>query len=112
MKVVSGTGLLVLLAGTLAHAQGCDRDVSRQEVQRLTSAGIVVSVDQFLPNVTVVVDERRWGRSEPEAKRSIARHVDCAVTGATDNMLRRVIIRSRGENQVLGTYSNNELKPP
>ncbi len=112
MKVVSGIGLFVLFAGTFAHAQGCDRDLSRQEVQRLTTAGTIVSVDQFPPNVTIVVDERRWGRADPEAKRAIARHVDCAVTGATDNMLRRVVIRSRGENQMIGTYSASELNRP
>lgn len=112
MKVGSGSTLLLVFMAAAAHAQSCDRDASRQEVQRLTTAGVIVSIDQFPPNVTVVVDERRWARNDPEAKRSIARHVDCAVTGASDNMLRRVIIRSRSESQVIGTYSASELGRP
>ena len=113
MKALLGTFLL-FLSGAVAPAQDyeCDQEQSRLEIQRLTDAGTIVSVDRFPPYVTVVVEERAWSRSSFEAKKVIAQHVDCAIAGAGSTMLRTVIFRSNRDTRVLGTYSRNELKIP
>jgi hypothetical protein len=105
--------LLLFLLGANAAAQlaECDQEKSRQEVQRLSTAGVIISTAQFLPYVTVVVDQRWWGRSSLEEKSAVSQHVDCAVAGPNSRMLRTVIFRSR-DNQELGVYSQDELKLP
>jgi len=73
MKIWWTAGLL-LLSGSISAAQDfkCEQDKSRAEVQRLTQAGTIVSVDQFPPFITVVVNDRPWGRLELEAKKAMA----------------------------------------
>ena len=113
MKALVGTFLL-FLSGAVALAQDyqCDQEQSRLEIQRLSDAGAIVSIDRFPPYVTVVVEERGWSRSNLDAKKAIAQHVDCAIAGVGNNMLRTVIFRSNRDNRVLGAYSRNELKIP
>ena len=67
--------------------------------------GLIRSIDRFAPYVTVIVDERRWALSNIETNRALAQHVDCAMAGPSDNMLRTVVFRSDKDNQVLGEYS-------
>jgi hypothetical protein len=103
--------LLILLgANTAAQVGECDQEKSRQEVQRLTAAAVIISTAQFLPNVTAVVDQRWWSRSSLEEKAALARNIDCTVAGPNNIMLRSVIFRSNRDNQELGVYSQNELK--
>jgi hypothetical protein len=103
--------LLILLdANAAAQVEECDQEKSRQEVQRLSTAAVIISTAQFLPNVTAVVDQRWWSRSSLEEKAALARNIDCAVAGPNNIMLRSVIFRSNRDNQELGVYSQNELK--
>jgi hypothetical protein len=110
MQVLAGLilPLLAILSAAAQDAQ-CDQERSRQEVQRLTASGAIVSVSPFLPDVTVVVDERRWNRASAEERKAMAHHVDCAVAGPPNAMLRRIVIRSSGGNQVIASYSSTEL---
>ena len=103
-----------VFSGAVAPAQDyqCDQEQARLEIQRLTDAGTIVSVDRFPPYVTVVVEERGWSRSSFEAKKVIAQQVDCAIAGVGSTMLRTVIFRSNRDTRVLGAYSRNELKIP
>ena len=106
-------GIIVLLLSTAVAAAPvgvCDQEQSRQEIQKLTDAGAILSIDRFPPYVTVVVDERRWALSNFDMKRAMAQDVDCAVAGPNNNMLRTVMFRSNRDNQVLGEYSRSELK--
>ena len=103
MHVPFGIFVLILSTAVAAAEEGeCDQERSRQEIQRLTDSGAILSIDRFPPYVTVVVDERRWRRSNFAAKRAMAQHADCAMAGPSDNMLRTVIFRSNRDNQVLG----------
>jgi hypothetical protein len=113
MKVLLGTFLL-FLSGAVAPAQDyqCNQEQSRLEIQKLTDAGAIVSIDRFPPYVTVVVEERGWSRRSFDAKKGIAQHVDCATAELDNIMLRTVIFRSNRDNRVLGAYSRNELKIP
>jgi hypothetical protein len=113
MKALLGAFLL-FLSSAVAPAQDyqCDQEQSRLEIQRLTDAGAIVSVDRFPPYVTVVVEERGWSRSSFDAKKVIAQHVDCAIAEVGSTMLRTVIFRSNRDTRVLGVYSRNELKIP
>jgi len=113
MKALLGTFLL-FLSRAVGPAQDyqCNQDQSRLEIQKLTDAGAIISIDRFPPYVTVVVEERGWSRSNFDAKKAIAQHVDCAIAGLGDNMLRTVIFRSNRDNRVLGAYSRNELTIP
>ena len=64
--------LLILLgANTAAEVGECDQEKSRQEVQRLSAAAVIISTAQFLPYVTVVVDQRWWSRSSLEEKAAL-----------------------------------------
>ena len=103
--------LLILLgANTAAQVGECDQEKSRQEVQRLSAAAVIISTAQFLPYMTVVVDQRWWSRSSLEEKAALARNIDCTIAGPNNIMLRSVIFRSNRDNQELGVYSQNELK--
>ena len=103
---------LILSSTAVAAAQAgeCNQEQSQQEIQKLTDAGLILSIDRFPPYATVVVDERRWTLSNFDTKKAMAQHVDCAVAGPSNNMLRTVIFRSNRDNQVLGDYSSSELK--
>jgi hypothetical protein len=105
---------LLLMSGTVALAQDfrCDQDQSIEEVRKLTAAKTIVSVDVFLPNVTVVVDERAWQRSDVPTKKAMAQNVDCATGGANNRMLHSIFFRSGKSNAQLGEFSGNELKLP
>jgi hypothetical protein len=99
-------GILLILsldANAAAQVGECNQEKSRQEVQRLIAAGVVISTDQFPPNVTAVVDQRWWGRSSPEEKAALGRNIECASAGPNNGMLRSVIFRNR-DNQQLGVY--------
>jgi hypothetical protein len=113
MQLLAGL-IFLLLAIISAAAQdaNCDQERSRAEVQRLTSSGAIMSISPFLPDVTVVVDERRWNRASAEERKAMARQVDCAVAGPPNGMLRRIVFRSSGGNQVIASYSSTELMPP
>jgi hypothetical protein len=113
MKIAVAAAI-ALLAGGSAAAQGfdCDQERSRQEVQRLTQSGIVVSVDPFVPDVTVVVEERAWKRADAAARKSIAQHIDCAVLGPKSSMLSSIFFRSNRSNRPLGEFSRGELTQP
>lgn len=101
----------LLLGAELAAAQGtsCDQEQSRMEVQRLIEAGVILSVDQFPPLVTVRIDERGWARTDNERKKRMAQHIVCSIGGPADSMLRTVIFRAGKNNRELGIYSKNEL---
>jgi len=106
--------VLLLVSGTVALAEDfrCDQDQSLQEVRRLIAAKTIVSVDVFLPNVTVVVEDRAWQRSDVPTKKAMAQNVDCATGGANNRMLHSVFFRSGKSNAQLGEFSGNELKLP
>ena len=57
-------GIIVFLlsstAVAAAQAGECDQEPSRKEIQKLTDAGLILSIDRVPPSVTVVVDERPW----------------------------------------------------
>ena len=103
--------LLPLLSGHRAHAQGpsCDQEQSKQEIRRLTDGGTVISVDVFLPNVTVVVDDRAWQRAPLDRKKAIAHDVECATNGPNSTMIGSVYFRSGKTNKELATYSGDAL---
>jgi hypothetical protein len=113
MKQLLGIlGLFLLVASAMAQEAKCDQDASRKEVQKLTTAGTIISIGQFPPYVTVIVDQRRWSRSSFEEKTAMAQHVDCDMAGPNNVMLRTVVFRSNKDNQELGIYSRNELRLP
>jgi hypothetical protein len=113
MKPLLSIFLLVLsIANARAQTTPCDQAKSRQEVERLTAAGVIVSISQFPPYVIAVVDQRRWNRRPFNTKAVMARHIDCAIAGPDSVMLRTVIFRSKGDSQQLGVYFQNELKLP
>jgi hypothetical protein len=112
MRPLLGLFLLLLsTAGASAQMSGCDQKQSRQEVDRLTASGTIISIDQFPPSVTVVVELRRWSRLSLDDKTALARNVECAIAGPSDTMLRTVIVRSP-DAQELGRYANNQLTIP
>jgi hypothetical protein len=113
MKIALATAFLLISCG-LVSAQDltCNQQQSQQEVRRLTSAGTIVSVDVFLPDVTVVVDDRTWQRSDVATKTAIARSIDCATGGPNNKMLHTVVFRSNKSNDELGEFSGDELKIP
>jgi hypothetical protein len=100
------------VASGAAQEVKCDQEASRHEVQKLTTAGTIISIDQFPPYATAIVDQRRWNRSSFEEKTAMAQHIDCATVGPDNIMLRTVIFRSNRDNLELGIYSRNELKLP
>jgi hypothetical protein len=104
--------VLVLIAGGTAGAQEfrCIQDQSLEEVRRLTVAHTIISVDVFMPNVTVVVDDHAWQRSDLPAKKSMAQNIDCATGGPNNRMLHSVYFRSGKTNVQLGEFNGNELK--
>lgn len=104
--------VFISFAGGIAAAQDapCNQDLSKQEVQRLTGAGQIKSIDVFMPNVTVVVDERAWKRSDLAAKTAIAQNIDCATVGPRSKMLRSIYFRSSRDNKQLGEYSRQQLR--
>lgn len=108
------TTVLFLLSASVAGAEEfkCDQERSRQEIRRLTDAGTIISIDVFAPNVTAVVSQRAWKRSDPTARQSIGRDIDCATFGADNKMLRSVIFRSNRSHEQLGEYSWNQLASP
>jgi hypothetical protein len=103
--------ILVLLWCGFARADDfkCDQDQSRQEVARLTQARTVISVDVFMPDVTVVVDERAWQRAGVVQKKALAEHVECATAGPDSKMLGSVVFRSYRTNRQLGVFVRGEL---
>jgi hypothetical protein len=105
-----GLALVLLLSATAASAQSsdCNQQQSRQEVDRLTAAGTIVSIDQFLPSITAVVQLRQWAHLSLDDKTRLARNVDCAIAGANNTMLRTVIVRAP-DTQELGRYADNQL---
>jgi hypothetical protein len=102
---------LVLISSDLANAQGliCDQDRSMQEVRRLTSNHVIVSIDVFMPNVTVVVDDRFWQRSDMAEKKAMAETVDCATGGPNNHMVHSIYFRGSKSNVALADFSGNEL---
>jgi hypothetical protein len=111
MKIRLATAFLLMSRGLVsAQDLACDQQQSVQEVHRLTSNGTIVSVDVFLPNVTVVVDDRAWQRSDTAAKTSIAQSIDCATGGPNNRMLHTIVFRSNKSNDELGEFEGNELK--
>jgi hypothetical protein len=103
--------LLPMLFDDRACAQDptCDQGQSKQEIRRLTDAGTIVSVDAFLPNVTVVVDDRAWQRTPLDRKKAIAHDVECSTIGPDSRMIGSVYFRSGKTNKELATYSDNAL---
>jgi len=103
--------LLVVLSGYQARAQqlSCNQAQAAEEVRRLTDARTIVSVDVFLPDVTVVVEDRAWQRSPIEQKRAMAESINCATTGPNSRMLGTVLFRSSKTNKELAEYSHNQL---
>jgi hypothetical protein len=112
MKCLLASALVLLWASVAGAQDFCERERSRQEVQRLTAAGTIISVDVFAPNVTVVVKERAWKRIDPAARKSMAHDVDCAAFGPDNKMLRSVFFRSDRSNEQLGEYSQSQLDEP
>ena len=102
---------LVLFSTRLAAGQDlrCNQEQSLDEVRRLTSAHVIISVDVFMPNVTVVVDDRAWQRTDLPTKKTIAQNVDCATGGANNHMLHSIYFRSAKSNAALADFSGNEL---
>ena len=102
--------LLVLLSVVPAASEDftCNQEQSRQEVERLSTNGLIASIAQFPPLVTVVVDERTWRREGIDRKKLMAQTVACAIGGPKDTMLRTIIFRAKNNKQ-LGTFSHNEL---
>jgi hypothetical protein len=111
LKTFPLTTMLVLLCAGAAYADDvqCDQERSRQEVARLTQARTIISVDVFMPNVTVVVEERAWQRADMAQKRALAGNVDCATAGPDNKMLRSVAFRSNRSNKQLGVFARGEL---
>jgi hypothetical protein len=62
-----------------------------------------------MPNVTVVVDDRAWQRTDLPTKKTIAQNVDCATGGANNHMLHSIYFRSAKSNVALADFSGNEL---
>ena len=87
----------------------CVQSQSAQEVQRLTAANAIISIDVFMPNVTVVVDDRAWNRRGLDEKKALAQNVDCATAGPNNTMLRTVLFRSNKTNRELAEFSHNQL---
>jgi hypothetical protein len=111
MKVGVATAVLLLMSSGLASAQGlyCDPEQSAQEVRKLTSNHVIVSVDVFAPNVTVVVDDRSWQRSDTSTKRAMAQTIDCATGGPNNHTLHSIYFRGSKSNEALADFSGNEL---
>jgi hypothetical protein len=101
----------VLFSSGLAAAQDlrCNQEQALEEVRRLTSTHVIISVDVFMPNVTVVVDDRAWQRTDVAAKKAMAQNVDCATGGPNNHMLHSIYFRSAKSNAALADFSGNEL---
>jgi hypothetical protein len=111
---IAAAALCVTISGLSAEAATaqelqCDQQQSIQEVHKLTEDRTIVSVDVFMPNVTVVVEDRAWQRSPLEEKKAIAHEIDCATAGPNNRMLRAIYFRSNKTNKELAAFSNNEL---
>jgi len=115
MKTQLPMGLLIwCLSAQIATAQPsepstCDQQQSREQVQRLTDATTIVSIDQFPPYITVVVTERAWKKMNLDAKQALAFHVDCSIAGPDNPAFRVISIRSKTDNRQLAVYSQNHL---
>jgi hypothetical protein len=110
MGALAGIVLLLLSYASATAQERCNQDRARQDMQRLTDNGTIVSVGQFAPYVTVVVDEKRWRRIDNDTRRTMAQTIDCATVGANTQMLRIVTFRSAADNQPLGSFSGPDLK--
>jgi hypothetical protein len=112
VRFAAAIPLFLIASGAQAQQLVCDQDQSLLEVRRLTDAHTIVSVDVFMPNVTVVVDERAWHRADVATKKSIAQTVDCATGGPNNRMLHSVYFRSGRSNEQVAEFSRNELTLP
>jgi hypothetical protein len=113
-RSIAGAALCLAISGlsfeaAAAQERRCDQQQSIQEVHKLTEDRTIISVDVFLPNVTVVVEDRAWQRSALEEKRAIAHDIDCATAGPNNQMLRAIYFRSNRTNKELAAFANNEL---
>ena len=111
MNVRWGVLLACILWSSAVAAQNyrCDRERAQTEVQELTDRGIILFVSQFPPNVSVVVDGRRWAKSDDEVRKRWAQDVECATGAPYAEMLRTVTFRAK-DSTLLATYSGNELR--
>lgn len=90
------------------QAYACDRERARGEVRRLADAGVIAELSQFPPNVSVIVDKRRWDRTAAAMRRRWAQDVACATGERFANMLRTVTFRAR-DTTLLGSFSDADL---
>jgi hypothetical protein len=99
------------MSSSFAAAQDffCSQERSQDEVRRLTSKHLIISVDVFMPNVTVLVDDRAWQRLALAEKKEMAQHVDCATGGPNNHMVHSIYFRSDKSNSALADFSGNEL---
>jgi hypothetical protein len=111
MKLVFVASALLMASSSFAAAQEffCNQERSQDEVRRLTDKHVIVSVDVFIPNVTVVVDERAWQRLELTEKKAMAQNVDCATGGSNNHMVHYIYFRGNRNNGALADFSGNEL---
>jgi hypothetical protein len=112
IRLAAGVAVFSVASGAHAQQFACDQDQSLQEVRRLTDAHTIVSVDVFMPNVTVVVDDHAWQRTDVATKKSIAQTVDCATGGPNNRMLHSVFFRSGRSNEQIAEFRGNELTLP
>jgi len=103
--------LIWCLSAQMSAAQPatCNQEQSQNQVQRLTGAMTIISIDQFPPYITVVVTERSWNKMDLDAKQALAFHVDCSIAGPDNPAFRVISIRSKTDNRQLAVYSQNHL---
>jgi len=112
MKTQLRFGLVIwCLTAQMSAAQPatCNQEQSRDQVERLTNAMTIVSIDQFPPYITVVVTERAWNKMDLDAKQALAFSVDCSIAGPDNQAFREVSIRSKTDNRQLAVYSEHHL---
>lgn len=100
---------IVWSSATAAQDYRCNRERAQIEVRELTDRGIILSVSEFPPNVSVVVDGRRWAKSDDEVRKRWAQEVECATGAPYADMLRTVTFRAK-DTSLLGSYSGSDLK--
>jgi len=109
MRFRFGLAVLVLSTGVAAAQNySCDQQQARTELKRLTDDAAILSTDEFMPSITVVVADRAWKRLDIDGKKALAQTVRCALAGSDTGMQWTILIRSRSAD-LLAVFADDAL---
>ncbi len=109
MRMIFSIAVFMLsIAIGVGEESSCDQEQAQSAVQRLIEARIIISIDPFQPNLTVVVDDAGWRRSSYDTKLRMARNIACAQAGSGSRISWVVFFRARN-NTLLATYNKERL---